>query len=475
MEVSKVIQVQLDRIKNKQYEEIDIRFTDILGYWRHVTIPASMADTEFFKNGIGFDGSTLKGMTDSEKGDLVLIPEPTRAWQDQYTERKTLCLIAKIVNPLTGKAFHKDPRAVARKATEYMKKSELASDSFWAPEFEFYVFDEASFWNEKGTQGYSIKSLESPNNSADPVSKGLVQSGGSGYHSLFPIDSLHDVRSEIVSHMQKAGISVKYHHHEVGMCGQCEIEVNFSSLLGSADNTVIAKHIVRNVVLKHGLTATFMPKPLAGEPGSGMHYHLFLSDRQRRIFYDKKGYCGLSKTAEYVIAGILHHAPAVCAFSNASVNSYRRLIPDNEAPVYRFYSGGNRTAAIRIPTYAKKKDQMRIEYRVPDACGNPYLSMSAILMAALDGIKKKMDPRKLGFGPIDDDVFEDGFDTGNLPVLPISLAEALDELEKDREFLEEGNVFSADLIDTYIRIKREEISTFDGVPHPQEHSLYYNL
>jgi len=384
-------------------------------------------------------------------------------------------MIANIVNPHTGKAFHKDPRSIARKATRYMKESELATDSFWAPEFEFYVFDEAVFWDERGSQGYQLTSMESPSSSADPVSKGLVQSGGSGYHSLFPVDSLHTVRSEIASDMQKAGISVKYHHHEVGMSGQCEVEVNFSSLIGSADNTVIAKHIVRNVALKHGLTATFMPKPLAGEPGSGLHYHMFLTNKQRRIFYDKKGYCGLSKVGEHVIAGILHHAPAVCAFSNAGVNSYRRLIPDNEAPVYRIYSGGNRTAAIRIPAYAKTKEKMRIEYRVPDNCGNPYLSMSAILMAALDGIKNKMDPKELGFGPVEEDVFETGFNTENLSMLPESLTEALNALEKDRKFLEKGDVFSPDMIDTYIRIKREEISTFDGVPHPLEYSQYYNL
>ncbi|MCK5064169.1 MAG: type I glutamate--ammonia ligase [Candidatus Fermentibacteraceae bacterium] len=475
MSVKKTIQIQLERITEEQFEELDVRFTDALGNWRHVTVPASVVDEEFFHRGIGFDGSTLKGMTLTEAGDLVLLPDPRRVFQDPFTTRKTLVVFADIIHPDTGKPFSKDPRGVARKAAKYLRSSGVASDSFWAPEFEFYVFDKVSFWTEPGNQGYCLRSIEAPENSKNPDSKGFVHSDESGYHMMYPVDSLHDIRSEMAYQMQKAGIQIKYHHHEVGRMGQSEIEVNFASFLSAADNVMLGKHIIRNVALKHDLSATFMPKPIEGEPGSGMHFHMFMTNNQDRIFFDKNGYCNLSKTALSAIAGILHHAPAICAFSNATVNSYRRLVPGQEAPVYRFFSGPNRSASIRVPSYARKPDSMRFEYRVPDGSGNPYLSMSAILMAAIDGMKHKMNPQKLGYGPIDANVFSDGFDTGNLPILPGTLEEALDALSEDREFLQKNDVFASELIDDYIRVKREEAASFYGSPHPREHTLYFNL
>jgi len=467
--------MQLERISSEKYDELDIRFTDLKGHWRHVTVPASSIDEEFFVSGVGFDGSTLAGMTRTEAGDLILRPDPKRMFEDAFTERKTLVVFADIVNPETGEAFSKDPRGIARKAAEYLKNSEMATDSFWAPEFEFYVFDDASFWSEKGSQGYRVGSIESPENAKLSESRGFVHSCKSGYHMMYPVDSLHDIRSEISKLMQKAGIQIKYHHHEVGRMGQSEVEVTFSPFLSAADNVMLTKHIVRNVALQNGLSATFMPKPVEGEPGSGMHFHLFMTDKQKRIFYDKKGYRGISKPALNAISGILHHAPAICAFSNASVNSYHRLIPGQEAPVYRFFSGPNRSAAVRIPSYATTAESMRFEYRVPDAISNPYLSMSAILMAAIDGMKKKMDPEKLGYGPIDENVFADDYNTDDLHKLPLNLGEALDALEADRDFLEEGGVFSAEMIDDYIEMKREEIASFLGNPHPREYSLYFNL
>ena len=441
MASDKTVQIQLEKITNEHYDELDIRFTDLEGHWRHVTVPASMVDEEFFLRGVGFDGSTLAGMTKTKAGDLILKPDPRRVFEDKFTERKTLVIFADIVDPLNGEAFSKDPRSIARKAANYLRESGLATDSFWAPEFEFYIFDEACFWSERGSQGYRVGSIENPDNSKISDAKGFTHACKSGYHMMYPVDSLHDIRSEIAMLMQQAGIQIKYHHHEVGRMGQSEVEVNFSPFLSAADNVMLTKHIVRNVALKHGLSATFMPKPAEGEPGSGMHFHIFMTDKQKRIFFDEEGYCNLSRTALNAIAGILFHAPAVCAFSNASVNSYHRLVPGQEAPVFRFFSGPNRSAAIRVPSYARTAESMRFEYRVPDGISNPYLSMSAILMAAIDGMKKGMDPEKLGYGPIDENVFEEGYNTDDLHMLPRNLGDALDALEADREFLEDGDVF----------------------------------
>ncbi|OPL19772.1 MAG: hypothetical protein AVO35_02010 [Candidatus Aegiribacteria sp. MLS_C] len=475
MASNRMMKIQLEKIAEDKFEELDIRFTDVKGHWRHVTVPASMVDEEFFIRGVGFDGSTLAAMTRTEAGDLILRPDPMRVFEDPFAERKTLVIFADIVDPISGEPFEKDPRGIARKAMEYLRESGRATDSFWAPEFEFYVFDEACFWSEKSGQGYRLGSIEDPQHSKQMESKGLVHSCDSGYHIMYPVDSLHDVRSEIVRLMQKAGIQIKYHHHEVGRMGQSEIEVTFSPFLSAADNIMLTKHIVRNVALRYDLSATFMPKPIEGEPGSGMHFHLFMTDNQRRVFHDSEGYCSLSPLALSAIAGILHHAPAVCAFSNSSVNSYHRLVPGQEAPVYRFFSGPNRSAAIRVPSYARSPESLRFEYRVPDGCGNPYLSMSAILMAAVDGMVNEMDPSEMGYGPLDDNVFAEGYDTTALKMLPTSLDTALDDLEKDREFLEAGGVFSPVMIDDYIRMKRNEVAMFSGSPHPREHSLYFGL
>lgn len=472
---NKAVRAQLDRISSGEYDEVDVRFTDILGYWRHMTIPVSAVGESLFKRGLGFDGSTLRGMTKTEAGDLCLRPDPRRTFADPFSEQRTLAIIADIVHPDTGKSFAKDPRGVARRAFRRLRASGVATDSFWAPEFEFYLFDKASFWAGPGRHGYDLRSIEAPGNAEDHETMGLVHADNSGYNMMYPVDSQHDIRSEIVRRMQEAGIQVKYHHHEVGRMGQNEVEVGFSSFLSAADNSMLTKHIVRNVALRHGLASTFMPKPLCGEPGSGMHFHIFMTDGEKRIFYDADAYCNLSSSARSAIAGILHHAPALCAFTNPTVNSYRRLIPGQEAPVYRFFSGPNRSAAIRVPGYARTADSMRFEYRVPDASANPYLSMSAILMAAIDGMKNDMDPTEMGYGPIDENVFKNDYNTDDLAVLPGALENALDALENDSDFLEEGGVFAPELICDYIAIKRAEVARFRGNPHPMEHVLYFNL
>ncbi len=472
---SSMIQILLRKLAEGAYEELDIRFTDVEGVWRHVTIPARNATKDLFSKGVGFDGSTLGAMTSTEAGDLALVPDPRRVFEDRFAARPTLAVIADIVHPDTGEPFSRDPRGVARKAQEYLRGTGMATESFWAPEFEFYLFDRASIWNEPCRSGFELASLEAPSNSGGHDSLGLFHQTHSAYHRMFPVDSLHDVRAEIASAMHDNGIQVKYHHHEVGRMGQVEVEVTFSPFMSAADNIMITKHIVRSVALRHKLAATFMPKPMRGEPGSGMHFHIFLLQGEERLFFCADGYCSLSDAARGAIAGILHHAPALCAFTNPSVNSYHRLVPRQEAPVYRFFSGPNRSAAIRVPSYARTPEAMRFEYRVPDGSCNPYLCMSSVLMACLDGMRKGMRPEEMGFGPIDENVFEDGYDTSGLKRLPESLDEALDALEEDRAFLEEGGVFAPDLLDAYIELKRGETARFRGDPHPLEHFLYFNI
>lgn len=475
MTSAKTVQSLLKRLSSTDIEEVDIRFTDVLGYWRHVTIPTRGVGRKLFSQGIGFDGSTLEAMTPTEAGDLSVVPDPRRVYRDPFTRRPTLVMLADIVYPETGRPFSRDPRGVAWKAEELLKSRGVATESLWAPEFEFYLLDRASFWQEKGSSGYRLSSLEDPAGSVDPDRKGLVHATESGYHAATPVDSLHDVRAEIAGLMNEAGIRLKYHHHEVGQMGQSEVEVKFAPFLSAADNVMIAKHLIRGVALRYGLAATFMPKPMAGEPGNGMHYHLFFQKGDEHVFYHEDGYCCLSPLARSAIAGILHHAPALCAFTNASTNSYRRLQPNKEAPVYRFFSGANRSAAVRVPAYARSPESMRFEYRVPDATGNPYLSMAAMLMAAMDGVKREMVPEEMGFGPIDENVFAPEYDSAGLPMLPRTLDEALEALEEDRDFLQEGDVFAPDLVDAYLEAKREETRRFRGAPHPLEHVLYFGL
>lgn len=470
-----IIEAAQNKLKEKGIEEIDLRFTDLMGYWRHVTIPVATAPSDLFLRGVGFDGSTLDGMSSTEAGDLALVPDPRRLYFDPFAKKPTVALFGEIVDCVTGHPYSRDPRGIARKASSLLKFAGIATDSFWAPEFEFYLFDRARFWGKPGSGGYEFGNIENPGASESFDSHGLVHASHSGYHAMYPLDSLHDIRGEMVTRMQEAGIEVKYHHHEVGRWGQAEIETRFAPMMTSADNVMLTKHIIRSVALKHGLASTFMPKPLPGEPGSGMHFHLYFEKAGERLFFNKDGYCNLSPLARSAIAGILHHARAISAFTNPSQNSYQRLVPNQEAPVYRFFSGPNRSAAVRVPAYANSPKKMRFEYRVPDGTCNPYLAMGSMIMAAIDGIKKEMEPEKMGFGPIDENVFAPGYDTSELHCLPESLDQALDSLEADREFLQEDDVFTPDLIDAFLKAKRKETALFRGNPHPLEHSLYFSL
>lgn len=470
-----MVQALLKKLASGEYDEVDVRFTDVLGHWRHVTFPAANIDKKIFSNGIGFDGSTLPAMTPTEAGDLAVVPDPRRVFDDQFAKRPTLVMLGDIIHPQSGSPFSRDPRGVARKAQKCITASDFATESLWAPEFEFYLFDVASFWNQPESAGYRFGSIENPSCSGETDRMGLVHPTESAYHMIHPIDSLHDVRAEICANMQRAGIRVRYHHHEVGQMGQMEVEIQLSPFMSAVDSVMITKHVVRSTALKYNLAATFMPRPMAGQPSSGMHYHVVLRKGKEQIFYDEGGYCNLSETALGAVAGVLHHAPALCAFTNSSVNSYRRLVPGGEAPVYRFFSGPNRSAAVRIPAYARDPESIRFEYRVPDGSSNPYLAMSAVLMAAMDGIRNGMNPEKMGYGPVDDNVYSDDFDTSGLQILPKTLDEALDALEEDADFLQESNVFSPDLIEAYIFEKRKEAARFRSSPHPLEHLLYFGL
>jgi glutamine synthetase len=463
------------RIAERNIEEVDIRFCDLLGFWRHVTLPAALCDADLFKRGVGFDGSTLDGMTATEAGDLCLVPDPRRIFFDPFMKKPTAALIGDIIHPDSGRPFSRDPRGVARKAAELARFEGVATETHWAPEFEFYLFDKASFWLRGDSAGYSFEHIEMPSSAEHPQNLGLVHGTHSAYHMMPPLDSMHDLRAEMAAHMTAAGIPVKYHHHEVGRFGQCEIETTFMPMVSAADTVMITKYIVRNTALRGNMASTFMAKPVPGQPGSGMHFHIYFEKNGERIFFDRDGYCCLSATARSAIAGILHHAPALCVFTNPSVNSYHRLVPAQEAPVFRFFSGPNRSSAIRVPAYARTPQKMRFEYRVPDGTSNPYLCTAAILMAALDGIRQGMIPEEMGFGPLDDNVFAPGYDTAGLHRLPENLGRALDALEDDRQFLEENGVFEPDLIDNLIKVKRAELGLFRGNPHPMEHMLYFSL
>ncbi len=463
------------KIADRNIEEVDIRFCDLLGFWRHVTLPASRCDADLFKRGVGFDGSTLEGMTAIEAGDLCLVPDPRRVFFDPFMKKPTAALIGNIIHPDSGKPFSRDPRSVARKAAELASFEGTATETYWALEFEFYLFDKASFWFRENSTGYSFEHMEMPSSAEHSQNLGLVHGTRSAYHMMPPLDSMHDLRAEMTAHMTAAGIPVKSHHHEAGRFGQCEIETRFMPMVSAADTIMITKYIVRNTAMRADMASTFMAKPIPGQPGSGMHFHMYFEKNGEKTFFDRDGYCCLSSTARSAIAGILHHAPALCVFTNPSVNSYHRLVPAQEAPVYRFFSGANRSSAIRVPTYARTPQKMRYEYRVPDGTSNPYLCTAAILMAALDGIRQGMIPEEMGFGPLDDNVFAPGYDTSGLHRLPENLGQALDALEDDRRFLEENGVFEPDLIDNVIEVKRAELGLFSGNPHPMEHMLYFSL
>lgn len=465
-------------VKEENIKIIDFKIVTLTGKWNHLSIPVTRLSPKIFTEGIGFDGSSY-GYAVIEKSDMVFIPDLSTAFIDSYCEVPTLSMIANIYQ-LGEKVerFEGDPRFVAEKAMNYLKTNDIADDFVIGPEFEFYVFDHISYEVKGNHQEVTIDSYEAPWNSNNKDNnQGYKTPFQKGYHAALPYDITNDLRSEMCLELEKMGVPVKYHHHEVGAAGQLEIEVELGSLLKMADATLIAKYIIKNTSIMHGKTATFMPKPLFGEAGSGMHVHMMLKKNGQNLFYDENGYSGLSQEALYFIGGILKHSPSLLAFTNPSTNSYKRLVPGFEAPVSICFATANRSAVIRVPGYANSQDTKRFEFRPSDGTSNPYLAFSALLMAGIDGIVNKIDPTKEGFGPYDVNVFDLPEEQRNrIKALPKSLDEALDALKNDNEYLLKGGVFDMAFINNWIKYKtNKELVKVLPVPTPQEYSLYFDV
>lgn len=461
-------------IEEEGIEQIDLKFCDLWGRWHHVTIAAARFSDEVMANGIGFDGSSV-GFKGISSGDMVMVPDLQTGFPDPFWELPTLSFICTTLEADTRKLYPYDPRSIVQRAEMWLAESGIADASVWGPEFEFYVFDGVTYENGMNAAGYRIESDEGGWRNHQMGSAYSAPVHG-GYHAIPPRDHLHNLRSRICWRLDAAGVPVKYHHHEVGGPGQCEIETPLLPPTRAADACMIVKYIARMTALEDGMTVTFMPKPLFGEAGSGMHFHQRLERGGENLFYAADAYANLSDEARWYIGGLLEHGAAVLGFTNPSTNSYRRLIPGFEAPVSAIFSAGNRSAAVRIPAYANAPDTARIEFRPPDATANPYLSIAAQMLAGLDGIKRKLDPAELGFGPVDEDIFswpEERRRT--IKALPASLGEALDALENDSEFLVGSGVFSAELIKRWIAKKRDEAREVAIRTHPYEVELYYDL
>lgn len=466
----------LDYIKETDVKFVDIRFTDLPGVQQHFNIPAATVDLDFFEVGQMFDGSSVRGFAGIAESDMQLIPDVTTAYVDQFRAERTLVLLFDIYNPRTGEIYTKDPRQVAKKAERYLVSTGIADTAFFAPEAEFYIFDSVRFETKPESTMYEIDSEEAMWNSARKdeggnLSHKTAQKGG--YFPVSPVDKQADLRDDISLRLIESGLHLERSHHEVGAPGQAEINYRFNTMVNAADDVLKFKYIVKNTAELWGKTATFMPKPVFGDNGSGMHTHMSLWKGGSPLFYDENGYAGLSDIARWYIGGILKHAPSVLAFTNPTINSYRRLVKGYEAPVNLAYSAGNRSAAVRIPLTGSNPKAKRIEFRAPDASGNPYLAFAAQLMAGLDGIRNRIEPME----PIDKDLYElPPEELKNIPQVPGSLDEALTALEADHQFLLEGDVFTEELIQTWIDLKREtEIAPMALRPHPYEFELYYGV
>lgn len=457
-------------------EFIDVRFIDLPGVMQHFNIPVEQFDESSFTEGLMFDGSSIRGFQAIHESDMKLVPDVTTAYLDPFRKRKTLIVNFSIVDPFTDEPYSRDPRTIAAKAEAYLKSTGIADTAFFAPEAEFYVFDDVRFSTNQHESFYSLDSVEAAWNT------GREEEGGNlgyktrykgGYFPVSPNDQFADLRDEMCAVLAEVGLDVERAHHEVGTAGQQEINYKFNTLLHSADDLMKFKYVIKNVAWQHGKTVTFMPKPIFGDNGSGMHSHQSLWLNGEPLFYDEKGYGGLSDMARWYIGGLLKHAPSLLAFTNPSVNSYRRLVPGYEAPVNLVYSARNRSACIRIPVTGSSPKAKRVEFRVPDPTANPYLAFAAQLLAGIDGIKNRIEPP----APIDKDLYElPPEEHAQIAQVPASLEEALDNLERDHEFLTQGDVFSEDLIATWIDYKRSnEIDPIRLRPHPHEFELYYDI
>ncbi len=463
-------------IKDEAIEFVDVRFTDLPGQQQHFNVPAAGLTADFFSEGVMFDGSSIRGFAAIHKSDMKLVPDPATAFLDPFRAAKTLNMNFSIVEPRTGEPYERDPRQLASKAEAYLKSTGIADTVYFGPEAEFYVFDDVRFQTSQNEGYYHIDSIEGAWNT------GRVEEGGNrgykprykgGYFPVPPMDHYADLRDQMSTALIAAGIQIERAHHEVGTAGQAEINYRYNTLTHAADEALKFKYIVKNVAWANGKTATFMPKPLFGDNGSGMHCHQSLWKEGAPLFYDELGYAGLSDIARHYIGGLLHHAPSLLAFTNPTVNSYHRLVPGFEAPVNLVYSSGNRSACVRIPITGTNAKAKRIEFRIPDSACNPYLAFSAMMLAGVDGIKNKIEPPT----PIDKDLYELPPDeAAAIAQVPGSLDEVLIALEADNEYLQEGGVFTADVIDAWITYKRaNEIDPIRLRPHPHEFELYYDV
>lgn len=465
----------LGLISSEGVEIVDLRFCDLPGLMQHFSMTPKQLDEDSFKEGFGFDGSSIRGFQEIQESDMLLFPDPTTAFIDPFTKAKTLVLNCFIGDPVTGESYSRDPRFIAKKAEDYLQASGVATQSFWGPEAEFYIFDSVRFDQNQHSGYYFLDAEEGAWNS------GTNEPGGNlgykprykeGYFPVAPMDHHQDLRSEMVLNLGKVGIDVEVHHHEVGTAGQAEIDMGFGPLLQMADHLMLYKYVIKNTAFQHGKTVTFMPKPIFQDNGSGMHVHQSLWRDDEPLFFGE-GYAGLSDMARWYIGGLLEHAPALLALVAPTTNSYRRLVPGYEAPVNLVYSQRNRSAAVRIPLYSNSPKSKRVEFRCPDASCNPYLAFSAMLMAGLDGIKRNIEPRE----PVASDMYElSAEEAAKVPQVPGSLGEALNALEKDQDFLYDGGVFTPDVIETWIDFKRKrEVDAINLRPHPWEFHLYYDI
>jgi len=468
-------------IEKHDVKIIDLKFNDLPGLWQHFSMPTSELSeiddpvSSIWQEGVGFDGSSIRGFQKIQESDMIMVPDASTAVLDPVCEVPTLSIICDIYDPLTKKPYSRDPRFIAKKAEKYLKTSGIGDQVFFGPEAEFFIFNNIRFDQTENAGYYFIDSNEGDWNTGreENPNLGYKVRFKEGYFPVPPHDSLQDLRSRIILKMIETGIKIEVHHHEVATAGQCEIDIKFTTLTKMADNLMMYKYIVKNMAKQAGMVATFMPKPLFADNGSGMHCHQSVWKNGTNLFFDKNGYALISQTAKYYIGGLLKHAPALMAFCAPTTNSYKRLVPGYEAPVNLVYSARNRSAAVRIPMYSENPKSKRIEFRPPDPAANPYIAFSAMLMAGLDGVQNKIDPGE----PTDSDLFEmSAEELKRIPTVPGSLYTALNALEKDHDFLLKGGVFTKDVIDVWLEYKRKrEIDAVRMRPHPYEFYLYFDI
>jgi glutamine synthetase len=466
-------------LQDEGVEIVDVRFCDLPGLMQHFSIPAHELTEDVFEEGLGFDGSSIRGFQEIQESDMLLMPDPDTALIDPFTQHKTLNINCFVRDPVTGESYTRDPRYIAKKAEDYLRGTGIADTAYFGPEAEFYIFDSARYDQNQFSGYYHLDSIEGVWNSGrekeldGSPNLGYKVRYKEGYFPVPPMDQYQDLRSEMILVLERVGVPIEVQHHEVGTAGQAEIDMRFDTLSVMADKLMLYKYVIKNVARRAGKTVTFMPKPIFQDNGSGMHVHQSLWKGGEPLFFDEKGYAGLSDLARWYIGGLLAHTPSLLAITNPTTNSYKRLVPGYEAPVNLVYSQRNRSAAVRIPLYSKSPKAKRLEFRCPDPSCNPYLAFAALLMAGLDGIQNRIEPPT----PVDRDLYDlPAEDLAKVPQVPGSLDEVLTALENDHEFLLAGGVFTPDVIETWIEYKRlNEVDALRLRPHPYEFALYFDI